>query len=271
MGKIIADWPAAMAQRLGLRGSVNATNHPNGQTLHLPCSGSGGHIVDVRIGAKQHPDAVANKLSAQGWLLGRKLKCPRHARKEKVAHDTALSVDGALPSPVELPSPPVAVKSHASAGRKRWEGMSKEDRQAAMAKVTAARLEKQVKGTAMASAAVVETNAENMSADARRAHRLVIAALEDYYDEREHVYRKGYSDRRIADELKISEESVAKTREDFFGPLAPDTPLEVQLMADSIKSMRVAVEDSYRAAIAAVEAQENKLEALCRAKGWSVA
>ncbi|WP_375188469.1 hypothetical protein [Sphingobium yanoikuyae] len=274
-------WAQSLAARIGMGGTIDFTPARVGQTLHLPCAGGGGHKVDVRIGPNQHPDAVAKKLLAEGWSLGNKLRCPRHTRKgvkAALGNGTAFDREGSLSAPeslpqgVELPPPAVAVKplTPQEAGRLRWKGLSKEERREAMAKVQAAKTEKREGNKEMASAVVAENNAANMSSDAKRAHRLVIAALEDYYDERSNSYRKDYSDKRIAEELNISESSVAKTREDFFGPLAASTPIEVQLMADSIKSMRVAVNEAHKAAMAAVEAQEDKLEALCRAKGWTV-
>lgn len=93
-GAIRGDWPRAMARRIGLGGAIDFTPTRVGQTLHVPCAGRGrshpAHIVDVKISAHQHPDAVAKKMLGQGWKLGHRLLCPDAYRKKETAEVAAI-------------------------------------------------------------------------------------------------------------------------------------------------------------------------------------
>lgn len=67
---------------------------------------------------------------------------------------------------------------------------------------------------------------------AKKNKRLVILALEDYFDEAVCRYRNGKTDADVAKELDLAEGFVASVREEFFGKLAePDEigPLRAKL------------------------------------------
>jgi hypothetical protein len=66
---------------------------------------------------------------------------------------------------------------------------------------------------------------------AKKAKRLVYAALEDYYDDAAKRYRPPHTDKTIAEELGVAEAFVKVIRETDFGPITP--PDEYQkLVAD---------------------------------------
>ncbi len=52
----------------------------------------------------------------------------------------------------------------------------------------------------------------------KRLFRQVMTLLEEHYDEPNKCYEDGWSDAKIAGELEVSTEFVAKIRDDFFGP-----------------------------------------------------
>jgi hypothetical protein len=118
--KIHGDWPLAVGTRLGVGAAVNFTGTAVGQTLHIPCAR--GHMVDFKIAGHTAPDAVAKRMLGQGWTIGRKLLCPKHARKTKAIpapvpgeqEEPMSEPEIALPAHVELPPPAVTVKPVAS-------------------------------------------------------------------------------------------------------------------------------------------------------------
>jgi hypothetical protein len=71
---------------------------------------------------------------------------------------------------------------------------------------------------------------------AKKAHRLAMMALEDYYDETGKRYKPGYSDARIAQETGASEAHVRKTREDYFGPVG--APPELSSITEELRAIR---------------------------------
>lgn len=69
----------------------------------------------------------------------------------------------------------------------------------------------------------------------RKNKRIVIAALEDYFDDTISAYRGDKSDKAVASELDLSEAFVAAVREEMFGPIKP--PSEVQVIMAELTSM----------------------------------
>ena len=252
----IGDWPAAMANRIGASGPITFTPGRIHQTLHVPCEMDGGHIVDVKVNPHQHPDAVAKKMLQKGWTFGSKLKCPEHSRKPK------------SPGRVE-------------AGRNRWAGIPPEERsriQRDLALANLARKKQQqetpmstpVQATALESSPI-SAAIPAMSDNAKKAHRLIMQALEDYYDETKRTYRPGYTDKKIADETGSSEANVAKVREEFFGPLGePDEITAIK--ADLAK----AIEETRKIRQRLVDHESTtsdikaKLARVCNRNGWPV-
>lgn len=76
------------------------------------------------------------------------------------------------------------------------------------------------------------------SDEARLAKRLVVAELEEHYDDKAKRYRPGHCDASIAKTTGIAEATVAKIRDEFFGPTAPPEPPELTAIRDEIADMR---------------------------------
>lgn len=66
--------------------------------------------------------------------------------------------------------------------------------------------------------------------------RRIMAELETYFDEDEGAYRNQMSDRKIAEELDLSEKIVAQVREEAFGSIRVD-PLVADLQRDIASAM----------------------------------
>lgn len=201
-----------------MAGSIEYLSTPHGQTLHIPCT-YGDHIVDVRVANRQHPDAVVKRMLNMGWTIGSKPKCPDCNRRISLKRKVA--------------------------GAKRWEGVPTEERRAQMAALQVKSVEKRVKkdetimpneaekvGDLVLSGSNVAAATPAMSAAAKKSHRLVMQALEDYYDEAKSTYREGWTDKKVASEIGVSEASVASVREEFFGPLGE--PSELTAIRDAL-------------------------------------
>lgn len=105
--------------------------------------------------------------------------------------------------------------------------------------------------------------------NAKRNERLVIAALEDYFDEKAHTYRNGKSDKLIADELSLSVDFVVTVRETWFGKLGE--PDEVSALRAELEKVRAAIETVQKTIDLAWEsgdAVSSKLDALALRNGW---
>ena len=105
------------------------------------------------------------------------------------------------------------------------------------------------------------------SDEAKKAHRMVMMSLEDYYDEKAKRYKPEWSDARIAKDTGASESHVAETREKYFGPLGEPVEL-TELRAD----LRRFVDDA-RATMATLDRTAESLKArlvrICEKNGWS--
>jgi|GEM_PF-6971433 len=89
----------------------------------------------------------------------------------------------------------------------------------------------------------------------KKHKRLVIAALEDYFDEGTKRYRDGKSDKVISDELDLSEKFVATVREEFFGAIAE--PEDIAAFRAELAGMQAGIDN-----------MKKKFEALCQRNGW---
>lgn len=202
-------WAADTARRIGLSGQIDFTTTRCGMTLHVPCSHGDGHLVDFVVRPGLAPNGVAKAMLAKGWTVGSKIKCPEHSRKEKPA-------DGVKRAPKPMRAffdsltDEQAREIKASGGKKTWAGLTLEERRAKMNAINP--YIKKGKDPMATS-----PNPPAMSPDAKKAHRLVMGALEDFYDEAKKRYRPGHTDQSIADEVGVAPAAVAKVREEFFG------------------------------------------------------
>lgn len=119
-------WPEAIGKRIGT-GTVNYTTSNVGQTLHIPCEHGGGHIVDITIPPKSHPDHIAKMMLNKGWTIGRKLVCPDHQRKKKAAPAKPESTKKEITKVTEQAVAVVAEKSPAAKQAFRFLMMTLED------------------------------------------------------------------------------------------------------------------------------------------------
>lgn len=90
--------------------------------------------------------------------------------------------------------------------------------------------------------------------------RRVFALLDEHFDEGTRLYRSGYTDKRIAEEVGTSEELVARTRVAAYGELAED-PI-VTGLKDDIQLLRMELDDVRAASIKAHDAMAQKIAAM---------
>ena len=64
-----------------------------------------------------------------------------------------------------------------------------------------------------------EPNQSPANETQKRGMRMVMVALNEAYDDSSNCYEQGWSDQRIADDVEMSVEFVARIREEFFGPV----------------------------------------------------
>ena len=218
----VSNWPRAMAKRLGMGGEVQFTRAAVGQTLHL-CCGVGDHIVDVPIAPNRHPDAIAKKLLADGWMMGSKLKCPEHSRsgrsskpkKARLLSDAAprsavlsqaadkiLSGEFVLKTSTDDATGPLSGYRQCEPNRFQRRILEKEH--GFPKKPT----QKPVKPDIIQRAKSVEQEGKEMpeankipvmpTDSAKRAQRMVYLLLEEQYDEGQKRYRAGWSDNKVS-------------------------------------------------------------------------
>lgn len=282
----VTNWPRAMAKRLGIGGDVEFTRAAVGQTLHLYC-GAGDHIVDVHIAARQHPDAVAKKLLASGWVMGSKLKCPKHSRRKAAdskANKTRLLSDTA---------PRSAVLSHAAdkilAGEyliktkapdpgdelvetNRWQ-------RRVIGKIKRLPKDKPTppkKPDIIKAAKAAEQEGKTMpeasqkpavpSDAAKKAKRMVFLLLEEQYDENKKCYRPGWDDKKIATESGAHVKVVEDTRVEFFGPLGE--PAELTALRNEFAAHRQDAEAKIKAINDSISSMQSRFTRLCVKNGW---
>ena len=77
--------------------------------------------------------------------------------------------------------------------------------------------------------------------------RKVFQLLEDQFDDENGVYRNDYSDKRIADETGISENTVKQHRTQAFGKLRPPTELhQMQQELKEIETLTLQLDNDLR-------------------------
>lgn len=91
---------------------------------------------------------------------------------------------------------------------------------------------------------------------ARKNKRLVIVALEDYFDEAARRYRDGRTDEAVAKELDLAPGFVAMVREEFYGKLAE--PDEIADLRERIASVTTLCTELHK-----------RLDALIVKNGWN--
>ncbi|OHC95590.1 MAG: hypothetical protein A2792_03615 [Sphingomonadales bacterium RIFCSPHIGHO2_01_FULL_65_20] len=112
----------------------------------------------------------------------------------------------------------------------------------------------------------IETPAKPSDA-ARKAHRMLMMALEDYYDEAGKQYKDGYSDTRLAAEIGCSEQHVRETREQYFGPLA--VPNDVAEFRSALDKLRAEAGQMTASIAKSLQSMEQRLDRLCKRNGWA--
>lgn len=109
-----------------------------------------------------------------------------------------------------------------------------------------------LKTTEQKEEAMPPANPEAASEEMRKAHRAVMGALEDCFDEDSGRWRKPeYSDKYIADQTKASEDYVRQQRELYFGKLKE--PEELQLVREKLVKIETQIIGIERDAKAAVD------------------
>lgn len=113
-----------------------------------------------------------------------------------------------------------------------------------------------------------ETKAKPAPSEAaKKAHRMLMMALEDYYDESTKQYRDGFSDARLAADCGCSEQHVRDTREQYFGPLT--VPNDVAEFRSSLNSLRNEASQMAASVNKSIQAMEQRLDRLCKRNGWA--
>lgn len=103
---------------------------------------------------------------------------------------------------------------------------------------------------------------------AKKAHRLMMMALEDYYDEANKRYKPGYSDAKIAEETGASEAHVKKTREEYFGPLGQ--PVELEAVKSELSALQAMMEKTMAQFREQISAAQSRIARICNINGWPV-
>lgn len=102
---------------------------------------------------------------------------------------------------------------------------------------------------------------------AKKAHRMLMMALEDYYDDATKQYKDGYSDTRLAAEIGCSEQHVRETREQYFGPLA--VPNDVAEFRSALDKLRAEAGQMTASIAKSLQSMEQRLDRLCKRNGWA--
>lgn len=227
-----ANWPKAVAHRIGMGGEIQFTTTRIGQTLHVPCRGNGrhiAHIVDVPIAPGQNPEAVAKKLLAQGWQIGHRLLCPARSPKTEQNIRAKQRKEQILASAACTTNDPTELAAIADQARR------------ATVEVTPPAPEPKVPTPA-----------------AGRARRLVYMALEESYDEMRKCYKKDQSDALIAKDCDVSEQFVRTIREESYGPIV--VPPDFTALKAEVDKLRREITAAHTANMSAIVALENKLK-----------
>jgi len=224
-------WAKATARKIGIA-ELDFTPTRVGQTLHIPC-GKGKHVVDIVIPPGWNPNGVAKKMLKDGWIMGNKLTCPGCTRISSAKSRGAKAL-------AESMTPQQRTDRARKAAQARW---SKEEPE-------------QVEATPM----------DEMTPAAKKAHRMVMMMLEEQYDETHKRYRSGWNDERIAKECGTSKASVAKTREEFFGPAG--IPEEAAKLRDGIEHLRKEAAASHADFDKRLAALSSRFETAMMRNGW---
>jgi len=108
--------------------------------------------------------------------------------------------------------------------------------------------------------------AASPSESAKRAHRMVFMALEDYYDEGAKRYKPGYTDAKIAETTGAAVAYVVKIRSEYFGGLAE--PTEVADLKAQLAIARADIAATGDALVKRLETIDARLSRICTAQGW---
>lgn len=123
--------------------------------------------------------------------------------------------------------------------------------------------------TPVPSSPLPETPPASISADARKALRLAIQFLEDYFDEGRRNYKPGWSDERISAECGASVQAVANERERLFGPLGePDEIAALRQKLETLRTDQARLTDAVNAGHDRIKAAAAELDRVCCANGW---
>lgn len=115
---------------------------------------------------------------------------------------------------------------------------------------------------------VATVPAPERSENAKIAFRLVMAALDEHYDDSAKTYRPGWDDARIAKDTGAALAVVAKTREEYFGPIG--MPPAFGIIAEELRKLE-AEERAAREAFAKRIAELHvRLSAVAKAHGWTL-
>jgi len=93
-----------------------------------------------------------------------------------------------------------------------------------------------------------------------KLNRKIFQFLDDHFDETKRLYRAGWSDQKIADEIGTHVDLIIKTRREAYGELAED-PV-VQTLRDDIALMRLELDELTSTFNATVAASLSKLSDL---------
>lgn len=220
-----------------MRWPTTAVSRQWNSGVRIVCSECKSH---VDVGRVVPPQGTAKKwATGKGWVIGRKWKtatCPNCLARAKF---------------IEASCPTIARALHP-------------DPQAMIAMATAILPPQPKKAPPMT------TNATT-SKPAASATRLTFSALESYFQIAAGRYEQGWSDERVAEEVKLSPKKVAQLRAEHFGELREDPQIvafraELQAaVAASTRQRRALAElidESLRETKATLKALATKLERL---------
>lgn len=208
------------------------------------------------------PDVIRYKFSQQGWLCdtynARKCRCPKHAMRRTNSGPASKPFNPAIDLPterVERLFPREVAKQNAEKLFSRPETPKEEVVQPTPTKP----VQQPVPQT------TVTAFTPPVTSPTPKQVRQMTALLERHFDDKRGIYRGGYSDARVAQEVEIEPRAVWRFREDAFGPLKVNPRLEglraeFTKLAGELEALRLLFEETEKK-LAAEESLLNLSEA----------
>lgn len=207
-----------------------------GVLLEIPCEE--GHVVEWSSPNRIPSNSITPKLKRLGWRLGRHIRCPEHNGHRKAAPEA--------PKRRELGRETEEMGTRGGGGQA---------------------------GPVLTVVPPAQTQAE-ASEQAKAAKRLVLMALDDYFEIEAGRYKPGknapVTDESIAADCGVSVEVVTRLREEFYGPLKE--PAEIDQLIRELGVIKSEFDTAHRELRESFDTRMSgvlaRIEALALKNGW---